>query len=67
MTSYEIEAASALGREYSDTTVWSKALVPLVAAALVVLLGLVVVGLTSDDESTEGLAPRPAAASVTPG
>jgi len=53
MTSYEIETASVLGRTDPDTTVWSKALVPLVAAALVVLLGLVIVGLTSDDGSPE--------------
>ncbi len=52
MTSYEAEAKSAYGNDRDRSTGWYQLLVPIVAAALVLALGLAVVGLTSgrDDE-----------------
>ena len=52
MTSYEAEATSGYGNDRDRRTGWYQLLVPIVAAALVLALGLAVVGLTSgrDDE-----------------
>jgi hypothetical protein len=61
MTSYEFETASVLGSAEAGADVWSRVLVPLLAAALVVALGLVLVGVTSQDEAGEPPSYRPAA------
>ncbi len=53
MTSYEFETASALGNTDAGHDSWSKILVPLLAAALVIAFGLVFVGVTSQDEAGE--------------
>ena len=67
MTSYEFESASVLVRAETGSDMWSKVLGPLLAAALVLALGLVLVGVTSQDEAAEPPPSRPAAASyVTP-
>ncbi len=52
MTSYETEAGNGYGNDRDRRTGWYQLLVPIVAAALVLALGLAVVGLTSgrDDE-----------------
>jgi len=61
MTSYETEAGNGYGNDRDRRTGWYQLLVPIVAAALVLALGLAVVGLTSgpDDEPPPN---RPAAA-----
>jgi hypothetical protein len=61
MTSYEAEATSNYGSDPDRGGGWYQLLVPIVAAALVLALGLAVVGLTSgrDDEPPPN---RPAAA-----
>ena len=64
MTSYEIETASALGRADAGNPIWSTVLVPLLAAALVIALGLVLVGVTSQDEAGALPPTGPTAASV---
>lgn len=60
MTRYEAEAT----RGYSDASRresdWSQILIPIVAAVLVLALGLAMVGLTSEPETR--LNPPPAAA-----
>ncbi len=68
MTSYDFEFASALGRADAGPDMWSKVLVPLLTAALVIAFGLVLVGVTAQDEAGEPPSSRPAAASgyVTP-
>jgi len=67
MTSYEIETASALGRSDAGNHTWSTVLVPLLAAALVIALGLVLVGVTSQEEVIDSPSSLPAASSyVTP-
>ena len=47
MTSYEIGAVGELGDGSAARNSWAAVLVPLLAAALVIALGLVLVGLTS--------------------
>ena len=61
MTSYEAEATNGYGNDRDRRTDWYQLLVPIVAAALVLALGLAVVGLTSgrDDAPSPN---RPAAA-----
>ena len=61
MTSYEAETTNGYGNDRDRRTDWYQLLVPIVAAALVLALGLAVVGLTSgrDDEPPPN---RPAAA-----
>ena len=61
MTSYEAEATSNYGSDPDRGGGWYQLLVPIVAAALVLALGLAVVGLTSgrDDAQPPN---RPAAA-----
>ena len=61
MTSYEAEATNGYGNDRERRTDWYQLLVPIVAAALVLALGLAVVGLTSgrDDAQPPN---RPAAA-----
>jgi hypothetical protein len=61
MTSYEAEATSNYGSDPDRGGGWYQLLVPIVAAALVLALGLAVVGLTSgrDDAPSPN---RPAAA-----
>jgi len=67
MTSYEIETASALGRADAGNPIWSTVLVPLLAAALVIALGLVLVGVTSQEKVIDAPSSLPAASShVTP-
>jgi len=64
MTSYEIETASALGRADAGNPIWSTVLVPLLAAALVIALGLVLVGVTSQEEVIDAPSSLPAASSA---
>ena len=64
MTSYEFESASLLGRPEAGSDMWSKVLVPLLAAALVLGFGLVLVGVTTQDDAAEPPRARPTAASV---
>jgi hypothetical protein len=61
MTSYEAEATNGYGNDRERRTDWYQLLVPIVAAALVLTLGLAVVGLTSgrDDAPSSN---RPVAA-----
>jgi len=61
MTSYEAETTNGYGNDRERRTDWYQLLVPIVAAALVLALGLAVVGLTSgrDDAPPPN---RPAAA-----
>ena len=47
MTSYEIGIAGELGGRLAAPNRWAVVLVPLLAAALVIALGLVLVGLTT--------------------
>ena len=58
MTSYEAEATNGYGGGRAKGTDWSQLLVPIVAAALVLALGLVLVGLTSEPETS--IVPPPA-------
>ena len=61
MTSYEAEATSGYGNDRDRRSGWYQLLVPIVAAALVLALGLAVVGLTSGrDDAPPPI--RPAAA-----
>jgi hypothetical protein len=62
MTSYEAEATNGYGGEGTKRTDWSQLLVPIVAAALVLALGLALVAFTSEPESSIG---TPAAISGT--
>ncbi len=62
MTSYEAEATNGYGGRRTTRTDWSQLLVPIVAAALVLALGLALVGLTSEPESSIG---QPAATTGT--
>ena len=62
MTSYEAEATTGYGGEGTRRTDWSQVLVPIVAAALVLALGLALVAFTSEPESSIG---SPAATSGT--
>ena len=61
MTSYEAEATHSYGNDRDRRNGWYQLLVPIVAAALVLALGLAVVGLTNDRDNTPPLN-RPAAA-----
>jgi len=60
MTSYEAEATNGYGGGRTTRVDWSQLLVPIVAAALVLALGLALVAFTSEPESTIG--PPPATA-----
>ena len=60
MTRYEAEATNGYGGGRTTRTDWSQLLVPIVAAALVLALGLALVGLTSEPEASIG--PPPATA-----
>jgi len=60
MTSYETEATNGYGNDRERRTDWYQLLVPIVAAALVLALGLAVVGLTSGRDDAQPLN-RPAA------
>ena len=61
MTSYEAEATSNYGSDPDRGGGWYQLLVPIVAAALVLALGLAVVGLTSGRDDAQPLN-QPAAA-----
>ena len=61
MTSYEAEATSTYGNDHDRRSGWYQFLVPIVAAALVLALGLAVVGLTSGRDNAPS-PNRPAAA-----
>lgn len=58
MTRYEAEATNGFGDGRANGTDWSQILVPIVAAILVIALGLAVVGITNDTETH--IAPPPA-------
>ena len=60
MTRYEAEATNGFGDGRTQGSDWSQILVPIVAAALVIALGLALVGLTSEPENQ--LNPPPATA-----
>lgn len=60
MTRYEAEATNGFGDGRSKGTDWSQILVPIVAAALVIALGLALVGITSEPETR--IVPPPASA-----
>ena len=62
MTSYEAEATNGYGDGRAKKTDWSQLLVPIVAAALVLALGLALVAFTSEPEDPFA---RPAATSGT--
>ena len=62
MTSYEAEATNGYGGGRTARTDWSQLLIPIVAAVLVLALGLALVAFTSEPD--EGLLP-PAANSGT--
>ena len=62
MTSYEAEATNGYGGGRAARTDWSQLLIPIVAAVLVLALGLALVGLTSEPESSIG---QPAATTGT--
>ena len=49
MTSYEAEADSGYGNDREKRTGWYQLLASIIAAAVVLALGLVVVGLTTGD------------------
>ena len=51
MTSYEAEATNGYGNGRTTRTDWSQLLVPIVAAALVLALGLALVAFTSEPGS----------------
>jgi len=52
MTRYEAEATSGYGGGRTTRTDWSQLLVPIVAAALVLALGLALVAFTSQPEGS---------------
>ena len=54
MTSYEAEATNGYGGGRKTRTDWSQLLVPIVAAALVLALGLALVAFTSEPEDSFG-------------
>ena len=59
MTRYEAEATNGFAEVGTRGTDWTQILVPIVAAALVIALGLALVAFTSEPESP--LVPPPAA------
>lgn len=59
MTSYEIGAVGEFGGGSAARDRWAAALVPLLAAALVIALGLVLVGLTSGSNAANEPSPPP--------
>jgi hypothetical protein len=59
MTRYEAEATNGFADVEARGADWTQILVPIVAAALVIALGLALVGITSEPESP--LNPPPAA------
>ena len=63
MTRYEAEATNGFAEVEARGADWTQILVPIVAAALVIALGLALVGITSEPESP--LVPPPAAESGT--
>ncbi len=58
MTRYEAEATHGYGGGRATRSDWSQILIPIMAAALVIALGLALVGLTSEPETQ--LVPPPA-------
>jgi hypothetical protein len=54
MTRYEAEATNGYGGGRTTRIDWSQLLVPIVAAALVVALGLALVAFTSEPENSLG-------------
>jgi hypothetical protein len=53
MTVYEYEAAEQFDRRWGRGDTWAKIMVPLLTAALVIALGLILVGVTSSSDSRE--------------
>jgi hypothetical protein len=53
MTVYEIEAAEEFDRRWGRGDLWAKVMVPVLTAALVIALGLILVGVTSGTDSRE--------------
>jgi hypothetical protein len=60
MTRYEAEATNGFGDGRTHGVDWSQILVPIVAAALVIALGLAFVGITNEPETR--IVPPPASA-----
>jgi len=60
MTRIEAQSVGGLGRERERGSDWSQLLVSIVTAALVIALGLLLVGVTSDDAES-----RPASSTAT--
>ena len=58
MTRYEAEAKNGFGGERMKGADWSQILVPIVAAILVLAVGLAVVGITNEPETR--IVPPPA-------
>ena len=63
MTRIEAQSFGGLGRERERGSDWSQLLVPIVTAALVIALGLLLVGVTSDDAESR---PAPSTATGVP-
>jgi hypothetical protein len=59
MTRYEVDATNGFGDGEAKGADWSQILVPIVAAALVIALGLALVAFTSEPDTY--LVPPPAA------
>ena len=53
MTGFEAEAIGGLGGKQERGAGWYRILVPFLTAAMVLALGLVLVGLTTDEAETE--------------
>lgn len=52
MTGIEAQAAGTVDGERRSDSIWTQILVPIVTAALVLALGLLLVGVTSNDAQT---------------
>jgi hypothetical protein len=53
MTVYEMETAGDFELRWGRGDLWAKIMVPLLTAALVIALGLIMVGLTSSSDSRD--------------
>lgn len=63
MTRIEAQSVGGLGREREQGPVWSQLLVSIVTAALVIALGLLLVGVTTDNTESR---PTPSTAAGVP-
>ncbi|MCK5375492.1 MAG: hypothetical protein KAJ97_00325 [Acidobacteria bacterium] len=64
MTGLEVESLGGIGDSRRSGSVWSRLLVPIVAAVIVLALGLVLVGLTAGDAEPPPLSPPAAQAGI---